>query len=63
MQINLKKILCPTDFSENSEHAMKYALTLAAMSKAELISFSTSLNPSLIPSPPSFLNRWWTRFR
>lgn len=36
MNINLKKILCPTDFSENSEHAMKYALTLATLSQAEL---------------------------
>ena len=36
MNIDLKKILCPTDFSENSEHAMKYALTLATLSQAEL---------------------------
>ena len=37
MKIELKKILCPTDFSENSEHALKYALMLAALSQAELI--------------------------
>jgi nucleotide-binding universal stress UspA family protein len=36
MDIMLKKILCPTDFSENSEYAMKYALTLTALSQAEL---------------------------
>ena len=36
MSIGIKKILCPTDFSENSEHAMKYALTLAMLSQAEL---------------------------
>ena len=36
MSIRIKKILCPTDFSENSEHAMKYALTLAMLSQAEL---------------------------
>ncbi len=36
MNIMLKKILCPTDFSENSEHAVKYALALATMSQAEL---------------------------
>ncbi len=36
MSIGIKKILCPTDFSENSKHAMKYALTLAALSQAEL---------------------------
>jgi len=36
MSIGIKKILCPTDFSENSEHALKYALTLATLSQAEL---------------------------
>ena len=36
MSIVLKKILCPTDFSENSEHAMKYALALATLSQAQL---------------------------
>jgi len=35
MSIMIKKILCPTDFSENSEHALKYALTLATLSQAE----------------------------
>ena len=36
MSIMIKKILCPTDFSTNSEHALKYALTLATLSQAEL---------------------------
>ena len=36
MRIKVKKILCPTDFSENSEHALKYALALAALSQAQL---------------------------
>ena len=36
MSIVLKKILCPTDFSENSEHAMKYTLALATLSQAQL---------------------------
>ena len=36
MRIGIKKILCPTDFSENSEHALQYALTLATLSQAEL---------------------------
>ncbi len=36
MNIQLKKILCPTDFSENSDHAMKYAITMATLSQAEL---------------------------
>ena len=36
MCIMIKKILCPTDFSKNSEHALKYALALATLSQAEL---------------------------
>jgi len=36
MSIMIKKILCPTDFSENSEHALKYALALATLSQAKL---------------------------
>lgn len=29
MSIQLKRILCPTDFSEPSEHAIKYAISFA----------------------------------
>lgn len=29
MKINIKKILCPTDFSPSSEYAMQYALSIA----------------------------------
>jgi nucleotide-binding universal stress UspA family protein len=36
MSIVLNNILCPTDFSENSEHALKYALALATLSQADL---------------------------
>jgi len=36
MKIEINKILCPIDFSENSEHALKYALTLAILTKADL---------------------------
>ena len=36
MSIRIKKILCPTDLSENSEHALKYALALATLSQADL---------------------------
>lgn len=36
MDIQIKKILCPTDFSENAEFALKYALAIAAMTKAEV---------------------------
>ena len=39
MKVKLKKILCPTDFSANSNHALKYALTLAALSRAQLLLF------------------------
>ncbi len=37
MKINLKKILCPVDFSESADHALKYALTLAEMAGAGLV--------------------------
>ena len=60
MSIGIKKILCPTDFSENSEHALKYALTLATLSQAELQLFHV-VEPITFPNPPSFLNRYWTR--
>jgi len=36
MDIEIKKILCPSDFSENAEFALKYALAIAAMTKAEV---------------------------
>ena len=36
MSIELNNILCPTDFSENSQHATKIALALAALSQANL---------------------------
>jgi nucleotide-binding universal stress UspA family protein len=39
MKIEVKKIMCPVDFSSNSDHALKYALTLAALSQAELLLF------------------------
>jgi len=36
MKITLKKILCPVDFSESSEHALRYAVAFAAAYDAEL---------------------------
>ena len=36
MKIKISKILCPTDFSEHSEYALKYALEIAILTKAEL---------------------------
>lgn len=37
MRINLKKILCPVDFSPTSDHAIRYAVTLAESFDAELL--------------------------
>ena len=37
MRINLKKILCPVDFSATSDHAIMYAVTLAESFEAGLI--------------------------
>jgi nucleotide-binding universal stress UspA family protein len=36
MHIELKKICVPTDFSEHSEYALRYAVTLASQFSAEL---------------------------
>ncbi len=35
--MDIKKILCPTDFSETSEKAFEYAIFLATAHKAELV--------------------------
>ena len=37
MKIEIKKILCPLDFSENSEHALLYARAFAQAHGAELL--------------------------
>jgi len=37
MKIQIQKILCPLDFSENSEHALLYAKAFARAHEAELI--------------------------
>ena len=36
MEINIRKVLCPVDFSEASEHALRYALAFAQAYDAEL---------------------------
>ncbi len=36
MEINIQKVLCPVDFSEASEHALRYALAFAQAYDAEL---------------------------
>lgn len=53
MNIVLKKILCPTDFSENSEHALKYALALAILSQADLQLFHV-VEPITYPQSTEF---------
>ena len=37
MKIRIRKILCPVDFSPNSDHAVKYALAFATAHDAELL--------------------------
>jgi len=41
-QLNIKNILCPIDFSPESERALKYAIIIARRFKAELIVFSVN---------------------
>ena len=53
MSIRIKKILCPTDFSENSEHALKYALALATLSQADLQLFHV-VEPITYPQSTEF---------
>lgn len=47
--LNVRSILCPIDFSKESEHALKNAITMSRRFKAELIVFSVyevhNLNP------------------
>lgn len=37
MNINIKRIVCPVDFSESSDHACRYAVALASGFGAELM--------------------------
>ena len=37
MHIDIRKILCPVDFSEGAEHAMRYAVAFADAYDAELV--------------------------
>ena len=50
MKMEISKILCPTDFSENSEHALKYALTIAILTNAELLLLHV-VEPFAYPQP------------
>lgn len=47
MRIDLKKILCPVDFSPTSDHAVRYAATLAEDFGAELILLHVFAVPAL----------------
>jgi len=53
MRTRIKKILCPTDFSENSEHALQYALALATLSQADLQLFHV-VEPITYPQSTEF---------
>lgn len=37
MTVELKRVLCPVDFSESANHALDYALELSSLFKAELL--------------------------
>ena len=51
MKIKISKILCPTDFSEHSEYALKYARKIAILTKAELQLLHV-VEPVEYPQPP-----------
>lgn len=57
--INLKKILLPTDFSENSEHALQYAREFTELFDAELhilhVSHQMALEHGMSFLPPGDL--------
>jgi nucleotide-binding universal stress UspA family protein len=50
MKIEIKKILCPVDFSESSEHALRYAVAFTEAYGAEL----TLLHVIELPYLPSY---------
>ena len=53
MSTRIKKILCPTDFSENSEYALKYALALTTLTQADLQLFHV-VEPITYPQSTEF---------
>ena len=48
MDISIKKILCPVDFSETSDYALRYAVAFASAYDAELELFNV-LEPPVLP--------------
>ncbi|MFC1498240.1 universal stress protein [Verrucomicrobiota bacterium] len=50
MKIEIKKILCPVDFSENAAYATRYALALAEEYNAELILLQVTHVPAVTAS-------------
>jgi nucleotide-binding universal stress UspA family protein len=49
-KINIKRILCPIDFSTTAAHATRYALVLAEMHEATLLLLQVSRPPSVMIS-------------
>ena len=58
MNIELKRILCPVDFSDNSLHALNYAIALAQRQEADLVLLHvvqpTLLSASMDPFLPEY---------
>jgi nucleotide-binding universal stress UspA family protein len=68
--VEITRILCPTDFSKESEHALRQAITLATWYKAELVVlnvYSIAVPPialaayPVLPGPPDLFNPAETR--
>jgi len=57
MTIAIKKILCPLDFSETSQHALQYALALAEVFQAELLLME--VRELYIPPPADYPDMPW----
>jgi nucleotide-binding universal stress UspA family protein len=63
--VEITRILCPTDFSKESEHALRQAITLAAWYEAELVVlnvYSIGVPPialaayPVLPEPPELFD-------
>ena len=52
MKIEIKRILCPTDFSASAEHAFHYALAIAARHEATIELLHVSESSTYANDPP-----------
>ena len=53
MSISIKNILCPVDFSDSSDHALKYAVALAEAYSANLVLLHVVQPPMMsVPGDP-----------